>query len=51
MHLTEFRRKEESIGVQLKMASEMERNGKEGSAAEESEEIGRPLKMLSIRGT
>jgi hypothetical protein len=50
MHLTELRRKEESRGVQLKIVSEMERNG-EAESVEDRYATGRPLKMLSIRGT
>ena len=50
MHRTELRRKEESIGVQLNIVSEMERNGEEESV-EDKYANGRPLKMLSIRGT
>jgi hypothetical protein len=49
MQRTEFNRKEESVGTQLKIASEMERKG-EGSV-DDNKVIGRPLKMLSINGT
>jgi hypothetical protein len=49
MQRTEFNRKEESVGNQLKIASEIERNG-EGSR-EDNKATGMPLKILSINGT